>query len=275
MAAALEAEGYSGAFDSIHGSSAGACGGAYFAAGQAALGTTIYYEEINNRKFIDVTRWIRGRPIMDSDFLIDDVLRRRKRLDVERIVGAPGFMHVVLTDIDNLKAQTISAFFDDDDFFLALKASICLPIIAGNHVKLRDRRYFDGGVSQHFAVESAIAAGATHVIVLMTRPADELLRPVGRKRLSFSSLAIGLAYGRRTSSFFDHRNARINEIVEKIQSGCAGPGVRIRSIARRSGATHLGRLATDEVALRSAAREGHEAVLDALTSDSGRMKLAL
>lgn len=117
MAAALEEEGFHDAFDSIHGSSAGACGGAYFAARQAPLGTTVYYEDINNRQFIDLLRWVRFRPIMDTDFLINEIMRKRKALNVETLVAAPGLMHIVLTDIDALKSSSISNFADANDFF--------------------------------------------------------------------------------------------------------------------------------------------------------------
>src|ERR1700750_2533864 len=53
MAAGFEQLGFSRCFDSVHGSSAGACGGAYFCSGQALYGGAIYYEDVNNRRFID------------------------------------------------------------------------------------------------------------------------------------------------------------------------------------------------------------------------------
>src|SRR3982751_2138376 len=76
MVAALEQLGMTHAFDAVYGSSAGAINGAYFLAGQANLGATIYSEDINNRKFIDLARPLRGRPIVDLDFLIEHVARR-------------------------------------------------------------------------------------------------------------------------------------------------------------------------------------------------------
>jgi predicted patatin/cPLA2 family phospholipase len=264
MAAALDDLGYYDAFDSVHGSSAGACGGAYFAAKQAGTGTTVYYEDINNKKFIDLMRWARGRPIMDTDFLINQILREKKPLNVEILINAPGLMHVVLTDIEGLKSESISAFKDADDFFSVLKASICLPLIAGCYVKARGTRYFDGGVSQHLAVESATAAGATHVIMLMTRPEDQLIRPVTRKLPSLDGLALGLAYGSKVRAMFEQRNKMINDTVASARSGFLGPGVRICSISRAGGATNVDRLTTNEAMLRTAADEARAAILRAV-----------
>jgi predicted patatin/cPLA2 family phospholipase len=265
MAAALDKEGYYDSFDSIHGSSAGACGGAYFATKQAALGTTVYYEDINNKHFIDFLRSVRGRPIMDTDFLLDDVMRKTKPLNVGLIIDAPGFLHVVLTDIDAQASHSISAFSDPNDFFLVLKGSICLPLIAGYQVRVRGNRYFDGGVSQPLAVDSAIAAGATHIIVLMTRPEDQLMRSMNRTGLSFDGLAMRFAYGAKIKRMFDRRNQAINETITAAQTGYLGQDVRLCGIARQAGATAVGRLTTNEMLLRAAAAEAHDAVLQAIS----------
>jgi predicted patatin/cPLA2 family phospholipase len=271
MAAALDEQGYYDAFDSVHGSSAGACGGAYFAAKQAEIGTTVYYEDINNKKFIDLMRWARGRSIVDNDFLINEVLRRKKPLDVEILINEPGFLHVVLTEIEGLRSESISEFKDADDFFSVLKASICLPLIAGYHVETRGMRYFDGGVSQHLAVDSAVTAGATHVIMLMTRPEDQLIRPVTRKLLSLDSIALGLAYGSKMRAMFEQRNEMINEAVANARSGFLGAGVRICGVARAAGATNVGRLTTNEAMLRAAADEARAAILQAVKLGGSRL----
>ena len=61
------------AFDAVYGSSAGAINAAYFLAGQARLGTTIYYEDINNARFISLLRVLGGRPIVNLGFLLDEI----------------------------------------------------------------------------------------------------------------------------------------------------------------------------------------------------------
>jgi predicted patatin/cPLA2 family phospholipase len=80
MASAFEDRGLLSAFDSLHGSSAGACGCAYFAAGQSKTGASIYYEDINNKRVINKRRIITARPIMDTDYLVDVVMRSVKPL---------------------------------------------------------------------------------------------------------------------------------------------------------------------------------------------------
>ena len=53
---ALENLGFAESFDAIYASSSGAINGSYFLAKQSALGTSIYYRDINNSKFINIFR---------------------------------------------------------------------------------------------------------------------------------------------------------------------------------------------------------------------------
>src|SRR5437868_15405392 len=63
---ALEELGMTAAFDEVYGASAGAVNAAYFLAGQAAYATSIYYQKINNTRFI---RRIWHRQVVDLDEL--------------------------------------------------------------------------------------------------------------------------------------------------------------------------------------------------------------
>src|SRR5438046_8245458 len=64
----LEDLGMTPVFDEVYGASAGAVNAAYFLAGQAAYATTIYYQKINNTRFI---RRLWHRQIVDIDVLFD------------------------------------------------------------------------------------------------------------------------------------------------------------------------------------------------------------
>ena len=107
MVSALEELGLTDAFDAVYGSSAGAINAAYFLAGQARLGTTIYYEDINNARFISLLRVLGGRPIVNLGFLLDEIACRRKPLDVARVFAAASPLHVLATDVDTQMAVAL------------------------------------------------------------------------------------------------------------------------------------------------------------------------
>src|SRR3954451_18408795 len=76
---ALERLGLSEAFDCVFATFGGAVNGAYFLARQAVYGTTIYYENLNRREFINALRF--GK-LVDIDYVIDRVTKELKPLDL-------------------------------------------------------------------------------------------------------------------------------------------------------------------------------------------------
>jgi predicted patatin/cPLA2 family phospholipase len=97
MVTAIQELGLTSCFDTFHGSSAGACAGAYLITDQARLGTSIFYEDINNTKVTNPRRLWRGAPIMYTGFITDNVMRTTKRLDVDKIIQSPDLLHIIAT----------------------------------------------------------------------------------------------------------------------------------------------------------------------------------
>jgi predicted patatin/cPLA2 family phospholipase len=170
MVWALEHLGLTTAFDAVYGSSAGAINAAYFLAGQAQVGTTIYYEDINNSRFINPWRAMNGRPIVDLGFLIDEVAVRRKPLEVARVLAAPSPLAVMATDAATGHRAILRDFTNARDLLDALRAGATMPIVAGLPARYGTGRYFDASLTEPIPVPTAEAEGHTHILVLLTRP---------------------------------------------------------------------------------------------------------
>lgn len=267
MASVFEDNNLFAAFDSVHGSSAGACAAAYFTTGQSHLGASIYYEDINNKSFIDLWRPSRFRPIMNVDFLIDEVMRKRKPLRTEFILNNPGLLHIVAADANSGKEVLFDRFNNEDEIYGALKGSICLPLIAGKSVNVGGRQLIDGGLVQQIAVPSAVSAGATHIIVLMTRRHSELERPVGGIRTSLEALALRSVYGGPVASSYLGRGEVINKVIGEVLSGKTGDSVLVNAIAMADDSPEVGRLTIEKdrlVAGLHAAQKAASRFLDAV-----------
>ncbi len=169
MVWALEDLGFGDAFDAVYGSSAGAINAAYFLGGRAGLGTAIYYEDINSRKFIDLARPLRGRPIVDLGFLLDEVAVRRKQLPLERVLAAASPLTIVVTDVDAGQAHALRLFASGTDLVAALRASATMPVVAGGPRSFDGRRFLDASISEPIPVPTAERDGHTHVLALLTR----------------------------------------------------------------------------------------------------------
>jgi predicted patatin/cPLA2 family phospholipase len=183
MVWALEHLGLTTAFDAVYGSSAGAINAAYFLAGQAALGTTIYYEDINNSRFISPWRAVNGRPIVDLGFLIDEVAVRRKPLETARVLSSPTPLSVMATDAATGQRAILRDFKSARDLLDALRAGATMPIVAGPPAAYNAGRYFDASLTEPIPVPTAEAEGHTHILALLTRPGTMRKRPSSFDRL--------------------------------------------------------------------------------------------
>jgi predicted patatin/cPLA2 family phospholipase len=260
MVSALEKLGMAAAFDAVYGSSAGAINGAYFLAGQAAVGTRIYYEDINNQRFIDLRRAVRGRAIVDLGFLLDDVAVHRKRLDVSRLLENPAPLAVMATDVETESAVTLGGFDAPARLFGALRASATMPVIAGAPHVFEGRRYLDAALTEPIAVPTAERDGHTHVVALLTRDGGMRSRPS-----AFDRYFVGPRLRRLSPGLADRYLSRAEPYAALMRLIAAGTGPldRARVIGVSVPDLHISKLERRPAVLRQGAQLGYDAIMSA------------
>ncbi|HEV3000544.1 MAG TPA: patatin-like phospholipase family protein, partial [Solirubrobacteraceae bacterium] len=177
MATALEELDVVEAFDGVYGTSAGALGGAFLLAGQAALGTSLYFDDLTTPEFIAKRRVLTRGAMMSLEFLLDEIMSGRKPLDWQRVVDHGVRLHPFAADLD--AGELVDLHGEACDVARlreALRASARVPGVAGPPVCIGDRRLVDGSVLSPIPFARAIADGATHLMVLRTRPFGTTLR---------------------------------------------------------------------------------------------------
>ncbi len=158
------------AFDAVYGSSAGAINGAYFVASQIASCISLYFEDINNASFISLGRFLTRRPVMSLDFLLDEVMVRRKVLDWQAVLDSPVELRVAASSLEDLRVRLFSGFRDREHLFAALRASASIPLLGGPPSEFEGELYLDALLYEPVPYRSAVRDGCTHVLVLLTRP---------------------------------------------------------------------------------------------------------
>jgi predicted acylesterase/phospholipase RssA len=169
MCLVLEQAGLIDAVDVIYGTSSGALNGSFTAAGQAALGSTNYLDTAN-RRFANPLRILWGRTAIDFDLLFDDLIRNRKPYDAEGLAAGPPF-RALGVDLETSQPIVLRDFADVEELMLAVRVSCSLPLLSGPPVQYRGRPMADGGLLESMPYRTAFAEGATHVLVLRSRPA--------------------------------------------------------------------------------------------------------
>jgi predicted patatin/cPLA2 family phospholipase len=170
MTAALERLGLTRCFDLVVGSSAGALNAAALLGGVARPAAAMYHTVLASRTFINPVRLLFGKPALDVRFVL---AHADGDLDAERhqrTISSPIDFHCVALDVDSAKPREFSGMRTKDELWQVLLATTRMPWIGGEPVAIGPHRYIDGALTCPIPVGNAIGAGATHVLVLQTRP---------------------------------------------------------------------------------------------------------
>jgi predicted acylesterase/phospholipase RssA len=185
MCLALEEAGLMASFDRVYGCSSGAITGCYAAAGQAALWASSF-EDSACREFIDPSRAFRGGPMVDLDFLFDDVIARRRPLSAAGLAAGPEFRAVAVSATRG-ELRVLGDFENVLDVLGAMRASCSIPVVSGAPKPYRGEPMVDGGLLEPIPFHTAVREGATHILVLRSREASH--RPRRQDRLAERVLA--------------------------------------------------------------------------------------
>ena len=170
MALALAELGLVPAFDAFYGASAGAITGAWLLSRpEGLLG---WAEPAYVRVLIRRSAWLRGRPVADVRALIEDLYQTTFPLDFAAVLANPVELHPLATDAATGQSTDLYPFISNPaELRLALRASAALPLLAGPPVEIDGRRFYDAGISESVPYRTALAQGATHLLILRSRRA--------------------------------------------------------------------------------------------------------
>jgi predicted patatin/cPLA2 family phospholipase len=179
MALALHQLGLVPAFDAVYGASAGAISGAWLLSSRPE-GLRGWAEPAYAKTLIRRSALLRGRPVADVRALIEELYQTAWPMDFASVLANPVEYHPLATDAATGTSTDLRPFVTDPaELRLALRASAALPLLAGPPVAFAGRRFYDAGVSESVPYRTALAQGATHVLVLRSRRAP-LTWPDGR-----------------------------------------------------------------------------------------------
>ncbi|WP_285633354.1 patatin family protein [Lentzea sp. NBRC 102530] len=174
MTVAIERLGLLPLFDAVYGSSAGSLNAAWLLCGRADRSKHAWWDPAVMRTTIDPRRLFGKRPVVDTRHLIHTIYTRVHPMGFQEILDNPVEFHPMATDGLTGEATDLHPHVRDQlGIQTALRASAAMPVLAGPPVVIDGRPYVDAGLSETIPVRTALAQGATHVVALRTRRADE------------------------------------------------------------------------------------------------------
>lgn len=178
MTGAIEQLGILPLIDAIYGSSAGSLNGGWMLSGKAESTMHAWWTPEIMRGTIDPKRLLRGKPMVDTHYLVHKVYTDIMFMGFDEILASPIEFHPMATDADAGESVDLRPFIRDKaSLQAAFRATTAMPLLSGKPIEIEGRRYVDAGISESVPVRTALDQGATHVVALRTRRSDESVPP--------------------------------------------------------------------------------------------------
>ena len=161
----------------------------YLSYGEKNGGEALWTEEFSTPDFVKFTRLFQGKPIVDIDYLIEDIIRRKYPLQKYYIVNNRVSIEFPAYDVDRDEIVTFTTMkgklssgnviaLADTDPHIALKAAMAVPILYDRTVSIFGRRLIDAGmILPIFARDEHIKS--RRVITIANRRRMSLLKQIG------------------------------------------------------------------------------------------------
>ena len=292
MALALDELGLVPAFDAVYGASAGAITGAWLLSRPEGLRG--WAEPAYARTLIRRSALLRGRPVADIRALIEHLYQTTFPMDFAAVLASRVELHPLATDAATGQSTDLRPFVGNPaELRLALRASAAMPLLAGPPVEFAGRRFYDAGVSESIPYRTALAQGATHLLILRSRrdprtspgshqpsrgrrPSPDDHQPSRGRRPSRSARLLARTTLRRETpalrATFLARESRLaadDRLLAEYEAAPAATSVpatqpAVLSIRPAPDSPAVSRLATDGALLRAALEAGRAAAHRAL-----------
>jgi predicted patatin/cPLA2 family phospholipase len=272
MTAALERLDLTPCFDLVVGASAGAINGAALVAGVARHGPATYSGPLASRSFVNPARVLRGGPVIDVDYVLNYASSDLDAARHERVLDSPIALHCVAVSVESARPVDISGMRSKRELWEAMLASSRMPWAGGPPVEIAGRRYIDGGIGSAIPVAEAVAAGATHVLALQTRPhgvprksASRIADRLIERHLRRLNPALVRLYRERVACY-EHA---VDDIARRSRDADAGPP-HVLGVRPPAGTPVVGQLERRSAILAAAAADAERLVEEALPLSTGR-----
>jgi predicted patatin/cPLA2 family phospholipase len=195
--------------------SAGAANALSYISGQRGRNREIIESCVADRSYVSVRNLITKRSMFGFDFIFGVVPRERIFFDMAMFENVETRLRTGALDCETGE----TAWFEKeelDEGFGAVVASCSVPLLS-RVAEFGGRRLLDGGVADAIPIERSIADGNTRHVVVLTRNAGYVKRPMGHRRF------VRAFYGRypKVAEALETRHEAYNrqlELCEKLEA---------------------------------------------------------
>ena len=172
-------------FDLGIGVSAGSANMASYAAGQKGRNLTFYTEYGQRRQYASMGNFLRKGSYIDLDYVYSTLSNSdgENPLDYDAIVQNPMEVVVVAAEAVSGKAKYFTKRDIHRDGYDICKASSAIPFVCKPY-EINGVAYYDGALADPVPVQAAFDMGCDKVVVILTKPANEIRLPGSDMKLA-------------------------------------------------------------------------------------------
>lgn len=145
----------------------------YFTSGQISEIEKIWMDLIKEDKLVRPTNVFKNRPILDIDYLVDELVKKKFPFDTKAFCESSSTMHIPALRIKGAVNQYFTNKQKNIDYFEAMRATCAVPYFYGKKVFISGDYYIDGSIVDSFGLKKAMELGADNILVILTEPFDE------------------------------------------------------------------------------------------------------
>lgn len=154
-------------FENNYGVSAGACHLCSYLAKQYKRAFRVNVDYLNDKRYCSVHSLLKTGDLFGAEMLYDIIPNELDLFDYDTYNKNESNFYVVITDINTGKPEYVK-IGDLKKDIIYVRASSSLPLLAQN-VKINDKEYLDGGISDSIPIKKSIADGNKKNVVILTR----------------------------------------------------------------------------------------------------------
>lgn len=208
--------------DVIYGESIGGPNAAWALSGQLETTIRAYYEDVNNKKFINPLRLLVGKPVVNADYL-QQVVMKKYPINIDVVLEAGIKLRLLGTYVNcpesNHKPPIVSMdhFKNTEDFISIVRGVIRMPFLEGPPFKHSSGiEIWDVGIVDKLPVQVAIEDGCTHILVLCCVPEGDRINQYPMYVRMFMKYYLS-KFNPALSNFFNTVKPRYNKTLEFLE----------------------------------------------------------
>lgn len=254
-------------FDVFIGCSAGSLNLAYTLGNADEEGLSVYYDHVINHKFFDAKRFIKGKYVLDMKVL-EMIIRDVVPLPYQKLAARHlDDFYLCLTKVNPVGGHMISARQAGNDLTDYLLAGSTIPYFGGDPKSVRGVKYFDGTFAYPDLALAAEALACTHVLVLSTNPAGDIMAD-RYENVPGKSYKLVLSKGFPELEDFWQTRLEYSKQLHTLGSDLMASRVKSHFVAIPKTSHKMAGFTSDQWMIIDGARKGYQAVVNLFHPDA-------